>query len=212
MDNRIRIGMDKVTVRSAWLALASIGLMAAPAVWAQQEALSEGNDELDLSIDQAYRVNAGDTLEISVWREEDLQREVHVRPDGAFSFPLAGELMAHGRTVTQIRQELEQRLARYIPDLVVTVTVTEVNGNQIFVIGQVNQPGRFVMNPALDVMQALSLAGGMTPFASARDVRILRRNGNGQQEAISFDYNRVLQGRSLDQNIVLRSGDVVVVP
>lgn len=204
--------MDKRTVKAAWLTLASMALMASQGAWAQEAPVPEANDELDLSIDDAYRVNAGDTLEISVWREEDLQREVNVRPDGAFSFPLAGELMAQGRTVAQIRQELEQRLSRYIPDLVVTVTVTEVNGNQIFVIGQVNEPGRFVMNPALDVMQALSLAGGMTPFASARDVRILRRNGDGQQEAISFDYNRVLQGRSLDQNIVLRSGDVVVVP
>jgi polysaccharide biosynthesis/export protein len=161
--------------------------------------------------DTAYRINAGDTLEISVWREEDLQREVTVRPDGAFSFPLAGELLAQGRTVAEIRQELEQRLTRYIPDLVVTVSVVSVEGNHIFVIGQITNPGRFVMNPALDVMQALSLAGGTTPFASTRDIRILRRDG-GNQTAIPFNYSSVLQGRSLEQNIVLRSGDVVVVP
>jgi len=158
-----------------------------------------------------YLVNAGDRLEISVWKEEDLQREVLVRPDGAFSFPLAGELMARGRTVTEIRQELEARLFQYLPNLVTTVTVIAVTGNQIFVIGQVTRPGAFVMNPALDVLQALTLAGGITPFASLRDIRILRREG-GVQTALSFDYTEVTEGKSLEQNIVLQSGDVVVVP
>ncbi len=161
--------------------------------------------------DSDYKINAGDTLEISVWKEEDLQREVLVRPDGAFSFPLAGELTAKGRTVADIRGELGSRLSRYIPDLVVTVTVTNVSGNRIFVIGQVKSPGSFVMNPVLDVMQALSLAGGTTPFASLNDIRILRRE-DGIQRAIRFDFTDVSKGRSLGQNILLQSGDIVVVP
>lgn len=160
---------------------------------------------------EGYRVNAGDRLEISVWKEPDLQREVLVRPDGAFSFPLAGEVVAEGRTVGEIRQELESLLGRYIPDLVTTVTVISVEGNSIFVIGQVNNPGTFVMNPVLDVMQALSLAGGTTPFAALKNIRILRRQG-GSQQALRFDYNAVAEGRDLEQNVQLRSGDVVVVP
>lgn len=160
---------------------------------------------------ESYRVNAGDTLEISVWQEVELQRQVLVRPDGAFSFPLAGEIMAEGRTIREIREELERNLSRYIPDLVSTVTVVDVTGNAIFVIGQVNNPGRFIMNPVLDVMQALSLAGGTTPFASLKNVRILRRE-NGVQTAHGFDYTDVASGRGLEQNIQLRSGDVVVVP
>lgn len=158
-----------------------------------------------------YEINAGDTLEISVWKEPDLQRTVLVSPDGAFSFPLAGQLDAKGRTVTEVRQELEERLSRYIPDLVTTVTVVDVSGNTIFVIGQVNEPGSFIMNPVLDVMQALSMAGGTTPFASLKNIRILRREG-GEQRAHQFDYTRVADGQSLEQNILLRSGDVVVVP
>jgi polysaccharide biosynthesis/export protein len=158
-----------------------------------------------------YRVNAGDRLDISVWKEEDLQRQVLVRPDGAFSFPLAGQIMAEGRTVAQIQAELESRLARYIPDLVSTVTVVDVNGNRIFVIGQVNTPGSFVMNPVLDVMQALAMAGGTTPFAALKDIRILRRQ-EGVQRAYGFDYTEVADGRSLEQNVQLQSGDVVVVP
>lgn len=162
--------------------------------------------------DQAgYRINAGDTLEISVWKEEDLQKEVLIGPDGAFSFPLAGQIDAKGRTVAEIQQELEARLSRFIPDLVSTVTVTDVAGNSIFVIGQVNDPGAFVMNPVLDVMQALAMAGGTTPFASLKNIRILRRSA-GVQTALRFDYTDVAAGRALEQNITLQSGDVVVVP
>ena len=167
--------------------------------------------QIPVSGQAEYLVNAGDTLEISVWREEELQREVLVRPEGAFSFPLAGQLTAKGRTVTEIRKELESRLARYIPDLVTTVTVVDVSGNSIYVIGQVADPGSFVMNPVLDVMQALSMAGGTTPFAALKNIRILRREGN-VQTALRFNYTEVAEGRSLQQNILLRSGDVVVVP
>lgn len=172
---------------------------------AQERAAAAGPDQA------GYLVNAGDTLEISVWKEPELQREVLVRPDGAFTFPLAGQVVAKGRTVTEIREEIESRLARYIPDLVTTVTVTAVSGNSIYVIGQVNDPGTFIMNPVLDVMQALSMAGGTTPFAGLKDIRILRREG-GRQTAHRFNYTEVAEGRSLEQNILLQSGDVVVVP
>jgi polysaccharide export outer membrane protein len=159
----------------------------------------------------SYLINAGDTLEVSVWKEEDLQRDVLVRPDGAFSFPLAGNIPAKGQTVAQVEAHLISRLSRYIPDLVLTVTVTDVGGNRVFVIGQVTKPGAFVMNPVVDVIQALTLAGGTTPFASLKNIRILRRE-DGIQKAIRFDYTAVSEGRSLEQNILLESGDVVVVP
>lgn len=158
-----------------------------------------------------YRINPGDKLAISVWKEEDLQKQVLVRPDGAFSFPLAGNIVAAGRTVTEIEEELLSRLSRYIPDLVLTTTVTDVSGNRIFVIGQVKRPGSFEMNPVLDVLQALALAGGTTPFASLKNIRVLRRE-NGVQTAMKFDYTDVSEGRSLEQNILLKSGDVIVVP
>ena len=162
--------------------------------------------------DDAYMVQPGDLLEISVWREEDLQRQVLVRPDGAFSFPLAGDIVATGKTVPELREEIASKLETYIPDLVVTVTVTEIRGNKIYVIGQVNDPGEFIVNPRVDVMQALSMAGGTTAFAALDDIMILRRDGSGRQQAIPFEYKDVERGRSLEQNIVLSSGDVVVVP
>jgi polysaccharide export outer membrane protein len=162
--------------------------------------------------ESGYAVQPGDILEISVWKEVDLQKEVLVRPDGRFSFPLAGEVDATGKTVGDLREEISSSLQKYIPDLIVTVSVKNILGNKVYVLGQVNDPGEFVVNPRVDVMQALSMAGGTTPFAALNDIVVLRRDGNGSQRAIRFAYKDVERGRSLDQNIVLNSGDVVVVP
>jgi polysaccharide biosynthesis/export protein len=158
-----------------------------------------------------YEVQPSDLLQISVWREPELTQQVLVRPDGAFSFPLAGDVSAVGKSVEELRRELVERLSRYIPDLVVTVAVLEIRGNKIYVIGQVNQPGEFIVNPRVDVMQALSLAGGTTAFASPSGIFVLRRDG-GEQQRLPFNFDAVLRGRDLDQNVLLRTGDVVVVP
>src|SRR5687768_10206143 len=161
--------------------------------------------------DSGYAVKPGDVLEISVWKEPDLQRTVLVRPDGAFSFPLVGEIDARGKSVSELNRLVAERLSKYIADAVVTVSLTEVKGNKIFVIGQVNKPGEFIVNPSVNVMQALSMAGGVTAFAATNDIKILRRSGTTQQ-ALPFPYGDVVRGRSLNQNIELVSGDVVVVP
>ena len=159
----------------------------------------------------SYKVLPGDVLKVSVWKEPDLQLELLVRPDGAISFPLAGEISTNGKSVPDLQDELTTRLARFITSPVVTVSVKEVLGNKIYVIGQVNNPGEFVVNPQVDVLQALSMAGGTTPFADLDDIRILRRI-NAIQSALSFSYKEVIRGRNLEQNVMLKSGDVVVVP
>ena len=158
-----------------------------------------------------YTVNPGDVLLISVWKEEDLEGEVLVRPDGYFSFPLAGEVEAAGKTVDDIRRDITEQLQRYIPDIVVTVSTQQIGGNKVYVIGQVNRPGDFLVNPRVDVMQALALAGGMTPFADVNDITILRRKGHVRM-AIPFRYRDLERGKRLEQNIILQPGDVVVVP
>ena len=159
----------------------------------------------------SYKILPGDVLLVSVWKEPDLQLELLVRPDGAISFPLAGEIWTHNRSVADIQGELTTRLAMYMTQPVVTVSIKEVLGNKIYVIGQVNAPGTFIVNPQVDVLQALSMAGGTTPFADLNNIRILRRN-NSQQSAFSFNYKEVVGGRNLEQNVMLNSGDVVVVP
>lgn len=159
----------------------------------------------------AYTVKPGDVLLVSVWKEPDLQAEVLVRPDGGFSFPLAGELNARGMTVAQLQEELAGRIETFIPDPVVTVAIRQVQGNKMYVIGKVNRPGEFVMTGRVDVMQALSIAGGTTPFAALNDIHILRRE-DGLQRSIPFRYGEVEKGEGLAQNILLQSGDIVVVP
>ena len=158
-----------------------------------------------------YTVKPGDTLLVSVWKEPDLQGDVLVTPDGAFAFPLVGQVDARGKTVTELQKTLTERLSRYISDPVVTVAVRDIRGNKVYVIGQVNKPGEFIVNPRVDVVQALSMAGGTTPFASLGNIIILRRTA-GQQEALKFDYTNVVRGRNLEQNIELRAGDIVIVP
>jgi len=161
--------------------------------------------------DAPYTVHPGDLLSVSVWKEPEMGGTVLVRPDGTFSVPLAGQMDATGKSVAELQQLLTQRLHKYIADPVVTVSIQEVRGNKVYVIGQVTKPGEFVVNPRVDVMQALSMAGGTTPFAALNDIVILRRTEAGQQ-AIPFRYNEVVHGRNLRQNITLQAGDVVVVP
>ncbi len=162
--------------------------------------------------DAPYTVKPGDTLSVSVWKEPDLSGPQLVRPDGTFSIPLVGQIDARDKTVMQLQQIVTERLHRFIADPVVTVSVQSIQGNKVYVIGQVAKPGEFVVNPRVDVMQALSMAGGMTPFAKLGDIMILRRLADGRQQAIAFRYTDVEHGKDLQQNITLEAGDVVVVP
>ena len=161
--------------------------------------------------DETYHIEAGDVLEISVWREEDLIKSVIVRPDGGLSFPLVGNVQARGKSIEQLQTEVTEKLKKYIPDPVVTVAIQQLSGNVIYVIGKVNRPGNLPVVRNVDVVQALSMAGGMTPYAASNKIRILRREG-GRQTAIPFAYGDIEKGEKLEQNIVLRAGDVVVVP
>ena len=159
----------------------------------------------------SYHVQPGDVLTISVWKEKDLQGEILVRPDGGLSFPLAGDVNADGKTTQEITDALANKLKRYIPDPVVTVAVKQIGGNRVYVLGKVNRPGEFMFSKPVDVMQALALAGGATPFAAVNDIRILRRE-DGILHSLSFRYADVERGKELAQNVLLLSGDTVVVP
>ena len=158
-----------------------------------------------------YEVQPGDILTVTVWKEPDLTGDLLVRPDFGLSFPLVGDLDARGKTVEQLRVEITERLKKYIPSPVVTVATKAVAGNHIYVVGKVQRPGEYPVVRNVDVMQALSLAGGATPFADTNGIRILRRDGK-RQSSIAFRYNDVERGRKLEQNILLQSGDTVVVP
>jgi polysaccharide biosynthesis/export protein len=188
-------------MRTARLALIAVTLLASTLAFADTAE----------TIPLTYHIQPGDVLQVSVWKEQDLQAEVLVRPDGAFSFPLAGDVDTRGKSVEELRVELTGRLKRYVPDPVVTIAVRQIMGNRVFVIGQVNRPGDFQFSRPVDVMQALSMAGGTTSFAALNDIVILRRD-KGELKKIPFRYAEVARGKDLGQNILLVSGDTIVVP
>ena len=182
-------------------ASAALLLLAAGAALAQSER----------AVEPAYQVGPEDLLEISVWKEEGLTGDVLVRPDGGISFPLVGDVNVAGKSVRELDTLMAERLTKFIPDPVVTVSVKSLLGNSIYVIGKVNRAGEFPVTHYIDVMQALSMAGGTNPFAALNDIRILRREA-GRQRAIPFRYGDVESGKKLEQNIILHGGDIVVVP
>jgi len=190
---------------------ASAAGIAEPAGAQEPGGVQEGSPADAASRLPDYRISPEDVLQISVWREDDLQGEVVVRPDGGISFPLVGDILAAGKSPAELQAEITQRLEAYIPDAVVTVSVTELRGLRIYVSGRVVNPGQYTVGRYVDVLQAISLAGGLTPFADERSISVIRRE-NGREVVYPFNYREVQRGRNLKQNILLKPDDVVVVP
>ncbi|MGD0959163.1 MAG: polysaccharide biosynthesis/export family protein [Methylomonas sp.] len=158
-----------------------------------------------------YQINPGDMLEISVWNEDALHGEMRVLPDGTISFPLVGNITAAGKSVDEVQKIVLDKLTKYLSDPAVTISVKAVDGNTVYVIGQVGKPGNYSMLAPLNVTQVLSLAGGLTTFAKANSILILRREGD-TSKAIDFKYGEIETGENLGSNIMMKSGDVVIVP
>ena len=195
------------------ICLAATAVIGAGSAVAQDTTAAQGT----VAQDSEYRIYGGDLLHISVYGEPNLDKDVPVQPDGGVAFPLVGNLNARGMTLKDLQQKIAANLreSQYFPNITdneVTVSMVKATGNSVSVVGQVKTPGTFAWDTQLDVMQALSLAGGLTPFASKSKIKILRRDQTGTQTAILFDYSEVEDGEQLDKNILLRGGDVVVVP
>lgn len=172
---------------------------------------TKGDTENASSKITSYVIGPGDLLKISVWKEEGMEQQVLVKPDGGITFPLAGDINASGMTTIELTQELIKKLKRYIPNPNVTVSVLQAVSNKVFVIGKVNRPGEFNATGYMDVLQALTMAGGLTPYADSDDIKIIRRTKEGNK-VMEFDYDDVASGERLDMNIILQAGDTVVVP
>jgi polysaccharide export outer membrane protein len=160
---------------------------------------------------EKYQLGPEDALEISVWKEPELTKQLVVRPDGKITYPLIGEVRAAGLTVKELQKEISKRLEKYVTDANVTVILLKAQYYKVFVTGKVNKPGDFIVGRPTTVMQAISMAGGLTPFASPSAIVVMRRTGE-KEEVYPFNYNEVARGYSLQQDRVLMPGDVVVVP
>jgi polysaccharide export outer membrane protein len=164
-----------------------------------------------LAVEKNYQIGSGDVLEISVWKEPDLSRQLVVPPDGVIAFPLIKAVNVANLTVADLKKIIAQRLSEYVPAVTVTVMLLEINSLKAYVIGKVNKAGEFPIEMDTNVMQILAKAGGLNPFASRGGIKILRQNGK-KIIKIPFNYGQVERGVNLEQNILLKAGDVVVVP
>jgi polysaccharide export outer membrane protein len=158
-----------------------------------------------------YLLGPEDAIEVSVWKEPELTKQLVVRPDGKITYPLIGEVQAAGKTVKQLQEEIFKRLEKYVTDAHVTVILLKAQNYKVYVTGKVNKPGDFVIGKPVNVMQAISMAGGLTPFASPGSIMVIRTVG-GKEEVFPFNYKEVAKGQFLEQNRTLMPGDVVVVP
>jgi polysaccharide biosynthesis/export protein len=160
---------------------------------------------------EKYRLGTEDVIEISVWKEPDMTKQLVIRPDGKISYPLIGEIPAAGKTVKQVQEEISKRLEKFVTDASVTVILLKSQHYKFFVTGKVNKPGEFIVGRRTTVLQAISMAGGLTPFASPSSIKIVRKEG-GLDQVYPFNYKDVSKGLLLSQDIYLQPGDVVVVP
>src|SRR5882724_11427603 len=161
--------------------------------------------------DPNYVIGPQDTLDIAVWKEPDLTRTVPVRPDGKISLPLLDDVQAGGLTPSQLGVEITQRLKKYLTDPRVTVIVTTIASQRIYILGEVTRAGAYPLISGMTLLQALSSAGGFTQFANPRNIYLLRVE-NGKQVKHPFNYKDVVNGKNTAQNTVLKAGDTIVVP
>lgn len=163
------------------------------------------------SMEDSYRLGPGDVLEVSVWKDPELTRTVVVLPDGKIGLPLIGEIGAEGKTLAVLKSEIESRLRQYMPDPILSIIVQQVNSLSFYIIGEVLRPGRMNLNSNVNILQALAMAGGLGPFANRKKIKIFRKMGH-ETHIIMFNYEDVVRGENLEQNILIQRGDVIVVP
>ncbi len=214
----------------SWLSPLGLGLapiLLAGSLWAQAPAAGQANGRLqnpDATAsaaqplatgrlhDDSFVIGNDDVLAINVWKEPEISRSVPVRSDGKISLPLVGEVQASGQTPLKLEQEIATKLKSYLSDPEVTVIVQEIKSQRFNILGQVAKPGSFSLANAATVLDAIALAGGFRDFAKQKSIYILRRNPDGTESRIPFDYKAVIKGKNSAQNVTLQSRDTIVVP
>lgn len=162
--------------------------------------------------DNSYVIGVDDMLAVNVWKEPEVSKTVPVRSDGKISLPLAGEVQASGQTPLQLEEQIAAKLKNYISDPVVTVIVEKINSQKFNILGMVARPGSFPLTSASTVLDAIALAGGFRDFAKQKSIYVLRKNSDGTESRIPFNYKKVIKGKNVAQNIKLQPGDTIVIP
>jgi len=178
---------------------------------AQPDAKNAASTPIAATQDPNYVIGAQDVLSVAVWKEPELTLSVPVRPDGKISMPLLNDIQAAGLTPMQLMSEITGGLKKFVTDPQVTVIVTQMNSQRIYVMGEITRPGAYPLLPQMTVLQALSGAGGFSQFANLKKIYILRAE-NGKQNKYPFNYKETVQGKQPERNIALKAGDTIVVP
>jgi polysaccharide export outer membrane protein len=207
--------MMKPTRKSKWTIAC---LLLSASLWAQAPAASpeqtpsNSPNASQSALHDDYVIGPEDVLSINVWKEPEISRSVPVRLDGAISLPLVGEVQAGGRTPLQLEKEIAKKLQNYISEPEVAVMVQEMKSKRFNVLGQVNKPGSYLLTNSMTVLDAIALAGGFKDFAKQKAIYVLRRNNDGTDQRLPFNYKDVVKGKNTEQNVKLEPRDSVVVP
>lgn len=211
MSKSIYFGMALALVLPVVSAQAQENAGKGQALQESAAASSEKVAQKGATADSNYIIGAQDVLDVNVWKEAELTRTVPVRPDGKISLPLLNDVQAAGLTPQQLASEITASLKKFVTNPQVTVIVSQINSQRVYILGETVRPGAYPLLPGMTVLQALSSAGGFTMFASMKKIYVLRQEG-GKQEKFPFNYKDVIDGKRAEQNIVLKAGDQIVVP
>jgi polysaccharide export outer membrane protein len=185
--------------------------LSGPAIGSAETPANQPNSKKAAAIDPSYIIGPTDILEIQVWREPDFSRQVLVRPDGKLTLPLVGDIHVSGMNTMDLKELLTAKLKDYIDSPEVTVILVESHSKNFYIIGKVARPGTYALTPGMTVLQALSVAGGLGEWADKDSIRIIR-SSDTKEKVIRFDYDKVMSGKNLEQNIPLKPNDTIVVP
>jgi len=185
--------------------------LSGPAIGSAETQANQPDSNKAALVDPSYIIGSMDILEIQVWKEPDFSRQALVRPDGKITLPLLGDLHVSGMTTMALKELLTEKLKDFVDSPEVTVILVESRSKNFYIIGKVTQPGTYPLMKDMTVLQAISVAGGLGEWADADSIRIIRKSGE-TENILHFDYEKVISGKNLEQNIVLEPNDTIVVP
>lgn len=178
---------------------------------AAQPAEAPVNAPASVPLPAGYLIGPEDVLSIVFWKDKDMSADVVVRPDGKISLPLLNEVQAAGLTPEQLRAQLTEVASKFVTEPTAAVVVKEIHSRKVFITGNVTKPGTYPLMGDMTVLQLIAVAGGLQEYADSKNI-VVMRNDNGQKQSLKFNYKDVVKQRHVEQNVVLKSGDTVIVP
>lgn len=174
-------------------------------IWSELAVAAEVNPNI-------YRLHEGDSVMVSVWHQDALQKQVIVLPDGSITLPLVGRVEVEGLSTPEVESRITEKLKKYLPEPVVAVVIVGIEGNRAYVLGKVIKPGPLIISGPITVIQAISLAGGFDKFADESDIKVIRQGAPNITKIFPVDYKKVISGKDISTNIYLKAGDTIIVP